>query len=139
MYLWLEMQIPIFNSPPQLAPTHSRHQSQSWREEYATANTREEALSEHELPVFGADAHEEDSENLQHGADKKGGDEKASVQQTAGEDSAHHGQPNLHGADPGDGRGRRVWHGGLVVSLEAAKRVEVAPCDKNSQPVQSGI
>lgn len=83
--------------------THSRHQGESRCEEYTATKPSEKTLRDHELPVFGADAHQEYAQNLNHRPNEECRHEETSVQKTTCKYTANHGQPNLQRPDPRNG------------------------------------
>lgn len=89
----------------------------SGAEDEAVAEALADALGEEELPVC---------EDLQGGAEGEHGAVVAGVEGAAGKGADEVDEEDLHGADPGDGRGRGCQRAG-VVRLEEAEGGQVAP------------
>ena len=85
-----------------------RQESHKGAKDEADAKTLTEALGEEELPVLRAERGHKHANELQDAADYVDVPKVASVRGTAGEGTDEEEEPDLHGADPGDVRGRAL-------------------------------
>ena len=84
------------------------------------------------MPVFGAQAGHENPQEEKKTTEHEDGAEQAIIGGPAGKSADEEEEEDLHGADPGDGRGRLLQCGN-VVRLEDPEGVDVAPDVEDDQ------